>query len=266
MNTKLNYLFLIIGFLTISVTVSGQDSAEEPMPNFENSIPLISNYIIEGQAPNLSELSVFGNRQSNQKDEDEKKSSRSEYAGWAARAWAGVATRTILKDNVTFDDPTFGTCELSWDYASFGLGLDVEYKFGRFLGLDLGMGYTNMNIDFNHSVGEGTQTDKLGVMPIWFAINFHILKSKKIDIFIGPNVSYVIYLNDLSYNVPGESSFNFETTNEFPSHGFNIGADYWLSDDWGLNFAFRYQDLDADVEHNLPLDPTFITIGVSRKL
>ena len=40
--------------------------------------------------------------------------------------------------------------------------------------------------------------------------------------------------------------------------GFLVGADVWLNDDWALNFAFRFQDADADSNHQLPLDPTFV--------
>ena len=187
-----------------------------------------------------------------------------QYPNWTARAWAGVVGRFVESDNVTFQDPTFGTVQLSWQGTSFGLGADVEYRFNKLFGLDLAAGYTNVDIEFEHSVGSGVQTDNLGILPIWLAANFHYVK-QRFDLYAGPQIAYVIYLNNLEYNVPGVGTYNFETKNEFPALGFAFGADIFLKNDWFLNFAFRFVDADADEAHNLPLDPTFITMGVARR-
>lgn len=186
------------------------------------------------------------------------------YDGWTARVFGGVVGRFLLDDTVTFSDPTFGTVELDWDDTSFGLGVDVERRFSKLLGLDLALIYTNMDIDFHHSVGAGVQTDSLGVLSLMLALNFHVVNTKRVDFYLGPQVAYFYYLDDLSYDVPSLGTFDFKTDNEFPSLGFVIGTDISLNDDWALNFALRYQDADADSNHDLPLDPTYITFGVSK--
>jgi len=48
--------------------------------------------------------------------------------------------------------------------------------------------------------------------------------------------------------------------------GLALGLDYWLTENGGLNFALRFVDADADETHNLPVDPTFITVGYTWKL
>jgi hypothetical protein len=187
------------------------------------------------------------------------------YPAWTVRGWAGIVGRYVEDDNVDFNDGAFGVSELSWNDPAFGLGFDVERRFSRLIGLDLGVGYTNMDIDFDHTVGAGTQTDSLGVIPIWLALNFHLVASEKLDLYLGPQIAYIIYLDDLSYDVGGVGTFDFDTDNEFPSLGFLFGADYWMNDAWGVNFAFRFQDTDADSDHDLPLDPTFVTLGISYR-
>lgn len=188
-----------------------------------------------------------------------------EHPSWTYRAWAGIVGRYVEDDNLTFQDGTFGTVELDWDDPSFGFGFDAERRFSKLLGLELAIGYTSADIDFNHSVGAGVQTDELGMIPIWAALNFHLLETERFDFYIGPELAYFWYLDDLSYDVPGVGTFDFSTDNEFPSFGFLLGVDFWLNETWGLNLAFRFQDADADSNHDLPIDPTFVTIGVARR-
>lgn len=66
--------------------------------------------------------------------------------------------------------------------------------------------------------------------------------------------------------MPGVGSYKFQTDNEFAPFGFVIGADVAVNDNWAVNGAFRFQDADADSGHDLPIDPTFITLGVARRL
>lgn len=96
-------------------------------------------------------------------------------------------------------------------------------------------------------------------------MNFHLVNTKKFDFWIAPQIAYVAWLNDLSFNVPGIGTFNFKTDNEFPALGFALGADWWFGKDWGVNAAFRFIDADADSNHNFPIDQTFITVGVARR-
>ena len=188
-----------------------------------------------------------------------------DYDGWTGRLWAGVVCRCVEDDNVTFQDPTFGTVQLEVDGNSPGIGFDVERRLSKLIGLDLAVGYTDMDIDFKHSVGTGVQQDSLASLNIWFAVNFHVYKTKKFDFWVGPQIAYVAWLNDLSFEVPDTGTFNFKTDNEFPALGFVLGADWWIQKNWGVNFAFRFIDADADSDHNLPVDQTFVTVGFARK-
>jgi opacity protein-like surface antigen len=185
-------------------------------------------------------------------------------SGWTGRAWLGVVCRCVNSDNTTFSDPTFGTSALEMDGSSFGIGIDAERRFNKWVGFDMALGYTEVDIDFTHSVGAGTQTDSLGMIPIWFTFNAHLVHTDRVDFYLGPQIAYVYYLDDLNYTVPGVGDFNFKTDNEFPALGFNLGLDVWVTNDWAVNLNFRYIDSDADDNHNLPIDPAFVTVGVAR--
>ena len=190
---------------------------------------------------------------------------QTEYDGWTGRVWAGTVCRCVEDDTTTFQDPTFGTVELDVDGNSLGVGFDVERRLSKLIGLDLAVGYTDMDVNFKHSVGTGVQQDSLASLNIWFAVNFHLVNTNKFDFWIAPQIAYVAWLNDLSFNVPGTGTYNFKTDNEFPALGFALGADWWFGKNWGLNAAFRFIDADADSNHNFPIDQTFITVGVARR-
>ncbi len=187
-------------------------------------------------------------------------------SGWTVRAWAGGVCRCVEDDNVTFvvDDPPLGTVGLEVDGNSLGIGFDVEWRLNKLIGLDLALGYTDMDIDFQSDASTGVQQDSLASLNIWFAVNFHLVNTEKFDFWIAPQIAYVAWLNDLSYNVPGTGTFNFKTDNEFPALGFALGADWWVAENLAVNFAFRFIDADADKNHNLPIDQTFVTVGLAK--
>jgi hypothetical protein len=181
------------------------------------------------------------------------------------RVWAGADCRCVLTDNDTFTDPVFGTAETRQKGAAFALGFDVEFLPVRLFGVGVGLGYSNPTTQFTHSVGTGVQEDKIGMMPLFFTANLHVVNNDKLDLYVGYQAAYMFYLNDLTYEVPGFGSYVVEKNNEFTAKGFNLGADISFNERWAVNLAFRMVNADADVLHNLPLDPTFITVGVTRK-
>lgn len=188
-----------------------------------------------------------------------------EYDTWTGRAWLGSVCRCVEDDNVTFQDPTFGTVELAVDGSAIGYGFDVERRINKLIGIDVALSYTNLDVDFNHSIGTGVQQDSLDALIMWFAVNFHLVNKHSFDFWLAPQIAYVNWSGDLNFDVPGTGDFNFATENEFPALGFAMGADWWVSKDWAVNFAFRFIDADADKDHNLPVDPTFITVGLARR-
>ena len=181
------------------------------------------------------------------------------------RVGAGVDCRCVLSDNDTFTDPVFGTSETRQKGAGFAMGFEVELLPIKFFGVGVGLGYSSVTTEFTHSVGEGVQEDNLGMMPLFFSANFHFVNNEKLDLYAGWLAAYMFYLNDPTYEVPGLGSYVVEKNNEFTAKGFGFGADIYFNERWAVNLAFRMVNADADVTHNLPVDPTFITFGVTHK-
>ncbi len=188
-----------------------------------------------------------------------------EYPNLKVRFWGGVQCRCVLDDNDIFPDPVFGTAELTAAKSAFGLGGDVEFRLARFFSFDVGLGYSKTSVEFSHTVGTGVQEDKLGMMPLFLGANLHVVTTKRVDVYVGYLAAYMFYLNDVSFDVPGTGTFTLEPSNEFTPKGFNFGVDIAANDQWAVNLAFRMVNADADSGHLLPLDPTFITFGVTRK-
>jgi Outer membrane protein beta-barrel domain len=187
------------------------------------------------------------------------------YPNLKVRFWGGVQCRCVLSDNDTFPDPVFGTAELVAAKSAFGLGGDVEFRLARFFSFDVGLGYSSTSVEFSHTVGAGVQEDKLGMMPLFLGANVHVVNTRRVDAYVGYLAAYMFYLNDVSFDVPGTGTFTLPSSNEFTPKGFSFGVDIAASEQWAVNLAFRMVNADADDTHLLPLDPTFITVGVTRK-
>ena len=193
-------------------------------------------------------------------------SAASPEAGWRGRLWMGPVGRYVLTDNEAYSDPPFGTVELKVDGSSFGFGGDVEYKFNRRLGFDFAVAYTKPTIQFTSSVNPAVvQTTGLSTVPLLFALNLHVVSNKKVDIWFGPQVGYVIWGGTMEFAVPPAGVFVYEPKSVFSPLGFDVGTDVFLSDSVALNLAFRWQNADADGDGHLTVDPTFVTAGVTFK-
>ena len=191
-------------------------------------------------------------------------SAQPDYHG-SFRFWGGVYCRCVLTDNDPFVDPVFGVSETKVSGSAFAFGGDIEYQPVKFLGFGVGLGYSNVPVEFSHQFGVGVQEAEIGMMPIFFAVNLHFVNTRAVDIYGGYLAAYIFYLDDAVFDVPGTGVFVVETNNEFTGKGFNVGADIFVSESWALNFAFRFVNADADSTHLLPMDPTFITFGATKK-
>ena len=185
-----------------------------------------------------------------------------EDAGWRFRGWVGITGRFVQTDNATFTDGTFGESATEVDGTGFGFGIDVERRFSKLLGLDLAVGYTELDVEFTQSLTTTTAKDTLEVLPILLALNFHVVNTEKLDFWVGPQIGYVTWNDPLTFTASGQPDFVLGTEDSF-GLGLVLGLDWWLAKSSGLNFAFRYVDADANEE--LLVDPTFVTVGYTWK-
>ncbi len=127
------------------------------------------------------------------------------------------------------------------------------------------MGYTKLPMQFQSSlVPNVTQHSEIGLVPLLFALNLHVVSNEKVDVWFGPQAGWVFFTTDqLAFAVPGAGVFTYEPASVFTALGFNVGLDVSLSKALALNLAFRWQNADADDEGHLTIDPAFVTAGVT---
>lgn len=192
-------------------------------------------------------------------------SAQSEEHGFTVRLWAGPAGRYVLHDNEPFSTPAFGTVGLHVQGSTPSVGGDAEYRLNRWFGVDAAAAYTRMNIQFISSNAPATAlSQKLNVVPLFVSLNVHIVKNGRTDVWAGPQIGYLMYGNNLSYSING-AGFGYKTSNTFSKEGFVVGTDINITPTVAVNAGFRWQNGDADPEGNLTIDPTFVSIGISKR-
>jgi outer membrane protein W len=196
-------------------------------------------------------------------------SAQGQQSGLSGRLWVGSVGRYVLNDNDSFTSPGFGTVELQVKGSSVGVGGDLEYRINNWFGLDAAVGYSRLNVQFTTtSSPSAAPTQSFGVLPVLLALNVHLIHGEHVDLWAGPQIGYVMFPDDLSYTVAG-GTFQYQPKAAVSWTGFVIGADIKLTRTMALNFATRWQDADADASGggngSLTIDPTFVTIGITRK-
>ncbi len=186
-------------------------------------------------------------------------------SGIRVRVWGASVGRYVLSDNAPYASPGFGTVELQVDGSAIGFGGDVEYKFNRWIGLDAGIGYSSLTVDFTTTTAPGTTLSHgFVVMPAMLALDIHLISTKRVDIWAGPEISEVMFPTTLTYiesTTNGGGTFTYVPQNVFSKKGFFVGTDIALTRNILLNLGMRWQDADSDGDDHLTVDPAFITVG-----
>jgi hypothetical protein len=185
--------------------------------------------------------------------------------GVSGRLWVGVMGRYVLSDNTPFTSPGFGTVALKTNGTTVAFGGDLELRMNNWFGIDAAAGYSQMNAQFTTSTSAASSASKpFGVLPLMASLNIHLIHSDPIDLWVGPQIAYVIFPNDLSYATPS-GTFTYKPTNTFSGVGFVVGTDIKLGGAWALTGAVRWQNADSDGNDMLTVDPTFVTAGLRLK-
>jgi hypothetical protein len=182
------------------------------------------------------------------------------------RVWTGAVGRYVIKDNASFQDTQFGTAAMKVDGSGIGAGVDAEYRLHRYFGIDLALAYTRLDVTFDSSAAPGmTGRESFSMFPLLLAANVHLVTNRHLDLWLGPQVGAVFYPHDLSFSMGPAGTYEYSPSTSYTFKGFNIGADIPLDRLTAVNVAFRFQDADSDPDGRLLIDPTFLTVGGTRK-
>lgn len=141
--------------------------------------------------------------------------------------------------------------------------LDITYFFTKNFAAEL------IAATAEHTVTAGA--NKLGdawVLPPTLTFQYHFTPDNKFSPYVGVGVNYTMFYGEDT--AAGFTDFNVD-------NGFGLAAqagfDYWINDNWGINFDAKYIDVNVDASVNngglnaydVDIDPWVVGAGVSYR-
>lgn len=143
--------------------------------------------------------------------------------------------------------------------------VDLTYFFTKNIAAELIAATSEHEIDAgSFNLGEAW------ILPPTLTIQYHFTPDSKFSPYVGAGLNYSLFYGENDGN-----GFNDLDVDGGVGYAIQAGFDYWLSDNWGINFDAKYVNLDVDVDVNLgatplnaddvDLDPFIIGAGVSYR-
>lgn len=141
--------------------------------------------------------------------------------------------------------------------------LDLTYFFTDHIAAELIAATAQHEVDAGSSnLGEAW------ILPPTLTLQYHFTPEKKFSPYVGVGLNYSMFYGEHD----GTGFNNLEIDNAL-GYAAQAGFDYWISDNWGVNFDVKYVDLDVDVHVNngalnaydVDLDPWIVGVGMSYR-
>lgn len=162
---------------------------------------------------------------------------------------------------------------ISYDSGSgTGLGIDLEYRASKRLGIDFGVLSASPGIKVEAGVQPFTvsASGDLNITPIYAGLNIHLTPDSRFDLYLGPLLAYVRY--DGFKLAAGTGIVEEFTTENGFGFGGVVGLDIGLGDGrWSLNASVRYIDTTLEATSSdgglgkTDIDPTIYSLGVGYR-
>jgi len=134
-----------------------------------------------------------------------------------------------------------------------GWGVGFEWRLGKWAGLEFDYMNADQDVEF-----DGQKVASTAMSPLSATLNFHLIHTKVIDFYFGPEVSYVAWddIEDDGGSVGADSQF---------AYGAQVGADFSFAKAFAIVAQLRYLqlDLEADTGESIPVNPLFGRAGVA---
>lgn len=170
--------------------------------------------------------------------------------------------------------------DLLWDNAQSGVAqtsninaknqvipeFDVSYFFTKNIATELVLSYPQQ---VNLTAG-GSQAGKISALPPSLLLQYHFTDLGAFVPYVGAGINYTIFGNRQNFPL-----LNNSVTVDQSSVGFvaQIGADYMLDKNWGLNVDLKYATMSTNISSvssganlgKLTLNPLMPAVGVTYK-
>ena len=158
------------------------------------------------------------------------------------------------------EDVDFGAVSDSVE-ASNQLGWTVgfEWKFIKRIGIEVDAVNAKHDIEF-----DGDKIAEIGFTPVSASLNFHVINTKIVDLYIAPTATYVIW-GDLDFESGLSVSLDDENADNDFAYGASVGLDIGLGEHFAIFGGVRWLNLDiaGDNIDDISVDPLLSRLGVA---
>ncbi len=145
--------------------------------------------------------------------------------------------------------------------------IDFTYFFTENIAAELIVATSPHDLSLKNSDLGDLDLGKTMLLPPTLTLQYHFTPDNKFSPYIGAGLNYTITYNDSS----GDDTNSLAADNGI-GYALQAGADYWINDNWGVNFDVKkiWLDVDASVNSgaitgNVELDPLIIGTGISYR-
>jgi outer membrane protein W len=142
---------------------------------------------------------------------------------------------------------------------AYGMQGSFEWYFAERVGLEGSAGWAfDADVEADGDVFTG-----VSILPLCAGINFHPIRTPKVDWGVGVLVGALFY-SDFTFVDTGNSSINTVDSDVDLGFGAQTFLDIGFGEtgNWGANFGVKWIDADYDFSGQpLPVDPLIVTAG-----
>ena len=141
--------------------------------------------------------------------------------------------------------------------------VDVTYFLNKNIALEAIAATTPHDVHYNG----GTELGDVWVLPPTVTLQYHPFEGQDFDPYIGAGINY-------SYFYGEDEAAGFSDLEIDGGFGWalQVGTDYWIDENWGLNLDVKkiFLDIDASLNNNaitadIELDPWVVGAGISYR-
>lgn len=144
---------------------------------------------------------------------------------------------------------------------------DISYFFTKNIAAELILATSPHDVKLKNSTSGDLDLGDTWILPPTLTLQYHFTPDATFSPYIGAGINYTLpYSEDA-----GSSVTHLDVDGSF-GVALQAGADYWLSENWGLNLDIKkiWVDVDASVNHGgvtgeVELDPWVVGAGVSYR-
>jgi len=155
------------------------------------------------------------------------------------------------------DDVTIDNIEDSVEESNeVGWTIGLESRFNKIIGLELDYVNATNDVEFG-----GQVIGDVHMQPLSATVNFHVIPTKVVDLYLGPTVSYFIW-GDVDLGSTGK----FKTDNDV-AWGASLGLEIGIGKTFAIMGGLRWMNADIEPEgiEKIGVDPLFGRLGVALR-